>query len=86
MLTRHAIGIDMPLCNLTEILINVMVIIDLSAVFDTVNHALLLQRLSQCYGITGSAHAWLRSYLTERKFITIKIERSLVQDKYCDVP
>ena len=75
------------LCALDEKKCVVIVIIGLSTAVDMVNHAILLQRLTQHYRITGSAHAWLRSYLTERKqFVTIKVEQSEVQNKYCDVP
>ena len=40
-------------------------ILDFSKVFDTVPHEELLCKL-ESYGIKGSIHKWLRSYLTER--------------------
>lgn len=43
----------------------VLVLLDMSAAFDTVDHALLLTRLSEV-GVTGVAHDWFRSYLTNR--------------------
>ena len=43
-----------------------MLIIDLSAAFDTVDHRLLLNILRFKYKITGSALAWLKSFLTGR--------------------
>lgn len=43
-----------------------LVMLDLSAAFDTIDHDLLLQRLQSRYGITGTAHGWIKSYLEGR--------------------
>ena len=41
-----------------------LVMLDLSAAFDTVNHHLLLNRLKYRFGVCNLALAWLESYLT----------------------
>lgn len=46
----------------------VLLLLDLTAAFDTVDHAVLLDRLEYSAGITGSALQWFRSYLTNRTF------------------
>ena len=43
-----------------------LVMLDLSAAFDTVNHHLLLNRLKYRFWVCDLALAWLESYLTNR--------------------
>ena len=49
-------------------LVTAIVILDLSAAFDTVNHTLLLDDLDKRFGIAGKARKWYESYLQPRKF------------------
>ncbi len=43
-----------------------LVMLDLSAAFDTVDSSILLQRVEDEFGITGPAKEWLSSYLEDR--------------------
>jgi hypothetical protein len=43
-----------------------LVSLDLSAAFDTIDHTLLLSRLQTSFGITGNSLSWLSSYLSNR--------------------
>ena len=50
----------------------VLVLLDLSAAFDTIDHNILIQRLKIRYGLTGSVLEWFDSYIRGRNQV-IKI-------------
>ena len=47
----------------------VLISLDLSAAFDTIDHTILLSRLQISFGISGLALAWVHSYLEGAKSI-----------------
>ena len=46
----------------------VLMMLDLSAAFDTVNHAVLIKKLKNFYGLGGNIIKWIESYLNKRSF------------------
>ena len=65
----------------------ILLLLDLSAAFDTVDHAILLSRLSSRFGIKGAALQWFESYLEDRKqFVYIDDSKSTPRNLNCGVP
>ncbi len=65
------------------VVVSLLVLLDLSAAFDTIDHNILLNRLEHFVGISGSALARFKSYLSDRhQFVAVNEEvsyRSQVQ-------
>ena len=68
-------SVETAICRIyNDLLINkcnnkcsMLILLDQTAAFDTVDHSLLLRDLEH-FGVTGTALAWLKSYLTNRTF------------------
>ena len=64
-----------------------LVLLDLSAAFATVDHGILLSRLSQCIRVQGSAYTWFESYLSSRsQFVQIRDTSSSDRQLTCGLP
>ena len=47
--------------------VTILLLLDLSAAFDTVNHAILINRFGKSVGIEGNERKWFVSYLNGRR-------------------
>ena len=75
------------LCDIDRYNCVILILLDLSAAFDTVDHAVLLRRLKNCFGITGKPLSWIRSYLSDRtQCVYINGERSSTYQLTCGLP
>ena len=67
--------------------ISVLVLLDLSAAFNTVDHNILLGRLENWLGFSGTVLDWFKSYLKDRDyFVSIGNHKSELTKMACGVP
>jgi hypothetical protein len=67
--------------------VTLLVLLDLSAAFDTVDHTILLRRLQSLLGLRGNALSWFQSYLSGRaQRISVDGTYSDKFDLECGVP
>ena len=65
----------------------ILILLDLSAAFDTVDHPILLKRLEHHFGINNGALKWIKSYLADRtQSVIISGTQSHVKTLDCNVP
>ena len=64
-----------------------LVLLDLPAAFDTIDHDILLYHLHHVFGIQGTALSWFKSYLTNRfQMVSIQGILSDPVELCCGVP
>ena len=57
--------------NMNNQQVTLLVFLDLSSAFDTVDHDILINRIQTSFGITDTALLWLKSYLSGRSIRVI---------------
>ena len=75
--------VDDILWDMQEQLVTSVVILDLLAAFDTVDHDLLLDILENGFGVTDNTKQWYHNYLTSRKFRVI-IDKDKLEPRQLD--
>ena len=68
------------LMNMNSQRVTLLVLLDLSSAFDTIDHKILLERLSSKFGFRGKVLNWFSSYLSGRSYRVVLNGTS--SDKY----
>ena len=63
--------------------VSILVLLDLSAASDTIDHSVLQHRLEQIIGIKGTALGWSKSYLYDRFQLVQVNDVSSAQTRVC---
>ena len=64
-----------------------VILLDLSAAFDTMDHTLLTRRLRYRYGMDAQVQSWLESYLRDRtQQVSVRNVQSIKAKIKCGVP
>ena len=86
--TTHAIltCLDKIAHSIDQRLHTIAIFLDFSKAFDTINHDILLYKLSH-YGVRGKALEWFKNYLSNRKqFVDLNNHKSSLLSINCGVP
>ena len=79
--------VDDLLQAMEEQLVTDVVILDLSAAFDTVDHYLLLEVIEKIFGVTDKAKQWYYNYIKWRKYsVIIGKNKSEPRQLKCSMP
>ena len=74
-------------CSIDKGNVCALVLLDLSAAFNTVDHELLLNIMSGRFGLSGGVQKWLQSYLSGRtQTVIVNNQQSMPSTLTCGVP
>ena len=66
---------------------SLLILLDITAAFDTIDHNILLQLLHSTIGLDGTTLKWFTSYLTDRtEYVALGKTRSRIHSVTCGVP
>ncbi|CAL9705986.1 unnamed protein product [Knipowitschia caucasica] len=66
---------------------SLLLLLDLTAAFDTIEHSILLHRLHTIIGLSGTTLRWFGSYLTDRaEYVALGESKSQTHTVSCGVP
>ena len=85
--TAVLLTLDNTFHSIDQGMSTVLVFLDLSAAFDTIDNSILLNRLQSSFGIHDTALSWFHSYLSNRtQFLQIGNSRSSISHCPTGVP